>query len=446
MKKKLLALLLSLMCISSFTACGEDMWTLPGMNQEKENDDTTPTEAPTEAPTQAPTQAPTEAPTQAPTEAPTQAPTEVPTQAPTEAPAVATNAPVANVPSELSDDLYSFQISIDGTVYQFPMWYADFAATGWTYTKDAEAESLTSNQYTVAETWEKDGYKIYTQFANLTMNAAPFSKCIVAGITLEDYYLKDCPWAIILPKGIQYGVATRDNIIAAYGNPTSEYDGSMYYKMTYEYDRYREINLYVYKETGTLDKIELENMIELEGGDNSVDATVPDVVKNYTAPAALGDDLYQFNIELEGNLYTLPCPLSELLANGFTLTEKSATEVAADSFDWVELRYNNQNYRTIVRNYADYATVIENCFVTSMKSSIHGPEYALTIPCDIKRGDSEAEMLEKLKGFNYTVESSSSFTYYEVCNPAGSSLDRITITTNEGVVAIIEVENSKKPE
>lgn len=437
MKKKLLTLFLSLLCISSLTACSEDMWTLPGADDVEEilsdigSNRTDATEIPTEIPTEAPTEAPTEVPTEAPTEAPTEVPTE---------------APVADVPSELSDDLYSFQISIDGVIYQFPMWYADFEATGWTYTKDAESKSLSSNQYTVAETWEKDGYKIYTEFANLTMNSATYSKCMVAGITLDDYYLKDCPWTIILPKGIQYGVSTQDDIIAAYGTPTSDYDGSMYYKMTYKYASYREINLYVYKESGTLDKIELENVIELEGGDNSIDATVPDVVKNYTAPTALGDDLYQFNIELEGVLYTLPCPLSELLANGFTLTENSATVVAADSFDWVELRYNNQNYRTIVHNYADYATIVENCFVTSMESSIYGPEYALTIPCNIKRGDSEAEMLEKIKNFNYTVETSSSFTYYKISNPEGSSLDRFTITVKDGVVSIIEVENGQKPE
>ena len=36
----------------------------------------------------------------------------------------------------LSSDIYSYQVSIDGTVYQFPMTYADFVAAGWTYTED----------------------------------------------------------------------------------------------------------------------------------------------------------------------------------------------------------------------------------------------------------------------------------------------------------------------
>ncbi len=156
--------------------------------------------------------------------------------------------------------------------------------------------------------------------------------------------------------------------------------------------------------------------------------------------------MYQFNFELEGALYKLPCPVAELLANGFTMTDESATEIAAGSYDWVELRYNNQNFRTIVHNYADYATIVENCFVTSMESSIYGPEYELTIPCGIKRGDSEADLLEKIKDFNYTTEESSSFIYYEVCNPEGSTLDRFTITVKEGTIIGIEIENGQKPE
>ena len=64
----------------------------------------------------------------------------------------------ATAPSELSDDIYSFQVSVDGTVYQFPMWAKDFAALGWTYDGD-DSQTLTSNQYTVAETWTKGDEK-----------------------------------------------------------------------------------------------------------------------------------------------------------------------------------------------------------------------------------------------------------------------------------------------
>lgn len=346
----------------------------------------------------------------------------------------------ATAPSELSDDIYSFQVSVDGTVYQFPMWAKDFAALGWTYDGD-DSQTLTSNQYTVAETWVKGDLEVYTSLINLSMNEVTYKDAAVGGITFDEYDLKDTNVQIVLPKGIQFGVSTRDDIIAAYGEPTDEYDGSMYYNMTYEYDYYQEIDLYVYKESGTLDKIEIRNFIELEGADNSVDSTVPDVVKEYQAPAELGSDLYAFNIQLEGKLYTLPCPVSELVANGFEIVEEnSQMEIGADSYGWIELLYNNQTYRCIVDNYANYATIPDNCFVTTMESSIYGPEFDLVIPGNIKVGDAEADVLEIIKNFNYEAETSGDFTYYEICDPEGSSLAGYELTVNEGKVISIDVQ------
>ncbi len=354
-----------------------------------------------------------------------------------------------SAPSLLSDDLYSFQMSVDGVIYQFPMWYSDFEALGWSYKNadEADTNTLTSNQYTTSEVWKKDGFTVYAPFANLSMNAVPFSKAMVAGITFDKFNLKDCTWEIKLPKGIQYGVSTKDDIITAYGTPSSDYDGENYYKMEYKYDTYQTIELYVYKDTGVLEQIKIRNITELEGADNSIDATIPEIVKNYIAPAELGTDLYQFNFELEGKLYKLPCPVSQLLANGFTYNaEDTNTEIAAGSFGWIELKYNNQTYRAIARNHADYATVIENCFLTSMKSSIHDPDFALTIPCSITRGMSEDDLLKALEGFHYETDESSSFKYYKVWDPNGRRTNYIEIVVKDGEVAIIELQNDVKPQ
>lgn len=353
----------------------------------------------------------------------------------------------ASVPGELSDDLYDFQVSIDGTVYQFPMWYSDFEALGWKYDGD-NTQTLSSNQYTLTEVWKKDGVRVYTRFANLSMNTVPFSESMVAGITLEDYYVKDSGWEIIMPGGIQWGVSNADDIIAAYGDPSNDYDGDLYYKLTYDYDWYREISLYVYKDDDTLKKIEIENMVELEGADNSVDETVPDLVKEYTAPKSLGDDFYAYTAELEGVVYSLPCPVSVLLENGFTIdTSKSDEVVAAGRSGWVNLRYNNQTLHTMVENYASYATTIENCFVITMESSIYGPEFDLVFPGNIKVGDPEDAVKKAVDGFNYEAETSDSgYTYYVIADPDKSVLDRYTITVKDGSVISMEIKNSTEPE
>ena len=364
---------------------------------------------------------------------------------PSQAPAQ-TQTPSVAAPSELSDDIYSFQVSVNGTVYQFPMWYSDFIALGWTYDGDTTL-ALPADRYT-GEMFIKDDVKAYVNIANLSINTQPYNECMVSGISFDDYYLDECDWEIVLPKGIQYGVSTKEDIIAAYGTPSSEYDGSMYYKLTYEYDTYSDVSLFVFKESGVLEEIEIDNLVELEGADNSVDSTVPDLVKNYSAPDSVGDDLYTFNVQLEGNMYTFPCPMSELLANGFTLKE-APDAIPSRSGKYVKLMYNNQDIGVSIINYADYATIPENCFVTDIEagSASYSTKLDIVVPCDIKLGDSAESLVEKISKFNYkqTVNEADR-QYYTVYHPDGSTLDQFGFLVEGGVITEIEVSNDARPE
>lgn len=432
MKKKLLSTLLCITCVLSLTACNEKDETVAA-NEERQRDLSAITK---EFPGRE---------TDTETDAEEENQTEVNEESTENADATSKNTSTVstNAPTELSDDLYSFQVSINGTVYQFPMWYSDFEALGFEFCKEP-TDTLSSYQYTVAEEWIKDKVSVYTTIANLSANTATYDKCIVGGIEFSKYYLEDSNWEIILPKGIQYGVSTTEDIIAAYGTPTSDYDGDLYYKMTYELDYHESIDLYVYKDSGVLEEIDIEHLIELEGADNSINSEVPDVVKEYKAPTSVGNDFYSFNCELEGAYYTLPCPVSELLENGFVINkDNSAESIAAGSYDWVELRYNNQSFRAIARNYADYATTIENCFLTSIEAHNYGPTYNLVIPGGITLGSSEEDVLAAIKDYNYDFYEGSSSNTYTIYDPKGSSLDNYEIITRDGVVSGIEVNNSK---
>ena len=431
MKKKVLVLLLTISCTLSMAACGasgdnEDTSAMGDAREEFEEEEPNEEIVEEEPEVEEPEEEEPEV------EEPESA--EKPMQA-------------VQTRSELSDDLYDFQVSIDGIVYQFPMWYSDFEALGWEYDGDP-TDTLSSNQYTLAEVWKKDGVRVYTRLANLSMNTVPFSESMVAGISLEKYNLKDCDWEIMLPGGIQWGVSNTDDIIAAYGEPSRDHDSDLSYKMTYQLDYYREINLYVYKEEDALLQIEIENLVELEGADNSVNDEVPDIVKEYKAPKALGDDFYAYTAQLEGVVYTLPCPVSVLLENGFTIDTNSSDEaVAAGRNGWVSLRYNNQTLRVMVENFADYATTVENCFALTMESSIYGPEFDLVFPGNIKIGDSEDAVKKAVDGFNCDVSTSDSgFTYYEIADPDMGVLDRYTISIKDGKVISMEIKNTTKPE
>ena len=430
MKKRALMLFLALSCMVHMTACGNSE--LPAVNeiQDTASEDTSTQDSDSEE----------NAAVDDVSEQSTQDDTE-------EIKEEETKASSSNALAILSDDLYDFQISIDGTVYQFPMWYSDFEALGWEYDGD-NTETLSSNQYATTQRWKKDNYPVYTVLANMSINTAAFSDCMVAGITLSKYDFADCDWEIILPGGIQWGVSNADDIKAVYGDPSSDYDGTYYYDMTYKYDYYREIKLSVDKETGALTEVRIENIIELEGADNSVSTEVPDVIKDYQAPTELGNDLYSFNVEFEGNLYTLPCPVTEFIANGFTIDESnSEMEVASGNTGLISLRYNNQTLRARVKNFADYATTIENCMLIKLESSEYGPDFTLIIPGNIQRGDSEDVLKKAIADYNVEESASNSgYIYYHVYNPDGSSLDRYSICVQEGVITTIEVSNSQKPE
>lgn len=351
------------------------------------------------------------------------------------------------MPTELSDDLYDFQVSIEGEVYQFPMWYSDFEALGWECDEDV-TQTLASDEYCSTNIWKKDGFEVYTDLANMSMNTVSLEDSMVCGITLEEYYFGDCDWEIILPGGIKYKESNADDIRAAYGDPTSDYDGENYYKMEYEYDLYRSIELYVYKDDNTLKEISIRNFVELEGADNSIDDTVPDLVASYELPKELGNDFYEYTAELDGVVYKMPCPVSVLVDNGFQIIEESSDMVVASGgTGWVELRYNNQKIRAMTKNYADYATTVENCFAVSLKASEYGPKIDLVFPGGIKLGEPEDVVKKAVADFNYEVETSDGgYTYYTIYDPDGSVLDGYDIVISDGVVYSMEISNSAKPE
>ena len=198
MKKKTLALLLALSCALTATACSskkEDTDTAASTEafaEDSEKEETKETETETE---------------------------EVPDETET------ATSTAADLPApEMSDNLFDFQVAINGTVYQFPMWYSDFEASGWTYEGDT-TQTLSSDQYTNSDSWKKDDLEVLTTFANLSMNSAPITECMVAGISLDSNFLQGCDCQIILPGNIQYGVSTIDDIKAAYGEPSFESEG-----------------------------------------------------------------------------------------------------------------------------------------------------------------------------------------------------------------------------
>lgn len=350
----------------------------------------------------------------------------------------------------LSDDIYSFQAEIDGEVYQFPMSYGEFTAKGWTYDGDA-AQTMEPEQYTAAETFKKDSSKLYATIFNLGMNTVPFSECQIGGFSVDSYMMKDSAFSVKLPKGIEFGVSTLEDVKAAYGEPSREYDGEMYTALTYEYETYQDVEIQVDKETKVVSKIDMRNIIETASeeekaqAETAVSDEVTEEVKSYQAPTELGDDLTKFIVEYAGALYQMPAPVSEFEKNGWTVKEdQSDMTVKGKDAGWVSLMKNNQELRVMARNYGDNATTIRNCFVTTVKGDDNSTDMPITVQKGITRGMTKADLEKALEGVTYEFEESDMFEYYTVEGPE-SSLDSVQILVRKDTSVVQAIEVSYMP-
>lgn len=346
-------------------------------------------------------------------EADTEAVTEAAAQTETVTEAAVSTQAGAGAAATLSDKWSDFQIQIDGEIYQFPMMYEDWKAYGWTE-KDP-GDELEPNQYQMMY-FEKDGVTCMVFVLNLGISNRAAEDCIVAGMELDHFDWESNIGEVLLPGGLVRGTSTLEDIEAAYGQPSDSYEGDLYYDYTYETDYNSSVELYVYKESGVLEDVEVRNFVEPEGFDaGEVNEEVPAEILAYEKPEALGEDLTAFEIELVGQTYTLPVPVQTLLDDGWEINPSDTEEfVKGNSSGWVGLIHEGQSFRTLAYNNASYATLPENCWIEELEIGGYGLELEGALPGGIRTGITEEEFLGILDaaGMAYTVEESGDFKYY----------------------------------
>lgn len=362
------------------------------------------------------------------TEASSEAQAETSSEAQTEA---QTGADAAAGQTGLSEKWSDFQIQIDDQVYQFPMTYQDFVSYGWT-SEDSEFPTLEPSQYDLLY-FTKDDVRCMAYVINLAKNNMAADQCLVGGISIDSFDWDVSAGNVVLPGGIVRGEASAAAIEEAYGTPSDVYEGDLYKKLTYETDSYCRLEMSVDNETGVLSDIEVRNFVEPEGFDaGEISEEVPAEVTAYEKPDALGDSLEEFRISLDGAVYEVPVPVSVLIADGWELdTSDSDAEVAAHDIGWVTLRKGGQEIREIAVNYADYATIPENCWFETLSVGGYTLEAEGELPCGIKTGMAEADLTAILDqaGVTYTTEADegSDFAYYKINELAYDQCYELTV-------------------
>ncbi len=415
--KKCIFLIAAVISAIALSACGKAKETIT---------DPTPTPTVTAEPTEEATPTPTEAPTEAPTETPTEAPSKATAETP--------------VSGDLSDDLYSFQFSLNGTVYTLPCAYSVFAENGWSI-KDIEGETLEPDQYTFSQNMDNGDMFIMASLVNTNPDTLPMEKCNVGKLSVDNYQAEKGA-KLVLPKNITVG-SPSDDVTAAYGEPTDKSDLGPITALTYKLDSYSSVVIEINTESNTVDSIELENLIAKETSSSSKSSgDVPDVVKNYTAPSSVGKSWDSFDLKYADSYYHLPAPVSSFIDNGWTMVSDGNKMLAAnDSAVGVDLRKDNQVLHASIRNYADTEQPIVNCFLTSLKFSEFDTKVSIELPKSITEKSKPADIIAAY-GEPTDKDSSASFDFYEYSNRDGSI--NFSISKDTKTITTIEVNNDPK--
>jgi len=343
----------------------------------------------------------------------------------------------------LSDDLYSFQISIGGKVVSVPLTYDQFLELGFEPKTDTDKsdleQGLDPNAYTFPIYHAKGDAEITASFINFGENVMPAKDCIVADININTYKVEPALMAenITLPKGIKYGVSTLEEIKAAYGEPSRVFEGDTYTNLTYEYDIYNTVELQV--EENVLTQIRIRNFVPIEGETSQATSEetsdeVPEIVSKYVAPTALGSSLtdYDYTVEYAGDLYRLPAPVSEFVKNGWKINEQSSEpSVVARGYGRVYLMKDNQTMSVYADNYSDKKTAIKNCFVEEIEANVYEANLSLKLPEGLEKGmsqDAFMKFISNRKDFKKGT-SSGNFEYYTI-NFGGETTNKVEVSIN----------------
>jgi hypothetical protein len=350
----------------------------------------------------------------------------------------------SNLPTELSDDIYSFQISIDEVVYQFPMKFSDFESTGWTYSGD-ETKLIPSNTLTFVNIFNNNvnmSDSVSSDVINFDINELPINQCYITGITIDSYSLKSGNVKVLMAKGIEFGISTTDDVKAAYGEPSDIYESASTLSYTYKISRQSSVQFKFNLEDNTIYTIDIANPIEpsdLVIGE--VDTSVPAIVNAYKAPTAISDNIFSYTAEYANDLYTLPAPISVFLENGWTILENdSEMIIPGNSRGWVTIVKENQSYKSMVTNYSPNSNSAENSFITEIKSNSYATTVSMTIFNNISMGMTKADLETALEGVVFELSESSLSTNYNIKDPAnGTNGYYITVTKETGLVSSISM-------
>lgn len=166
--------------------------------------------------------------------------------------------------SALSDDIFSYDVLLDGKKYTLPFSFSELEKEGWTIEDKAKSEELAPNVYIINVNIFKDKEKLTVQFVNNSKEKCAIDKCNIGEITTFGG-VAEGKVSLVLPKGISFK-ATEDEVKAAYGDPsdtdtsTENYNTMTYIQKNPVNEDFQQVNILMDKDKNTVKGFSVKNM------------------------------------------------------------------------------------------------------------------------------------------------------------------------------------------
>lgn len=359
-----------------------------------------------------------------------------------------------------------YQFTLDGVLYTLPCDLSVFLENGWNFQDPQYTDEVIPGLTIQPCQFEKegeDGNSMILNLLNASGNAATAVQCRVTGIEIDGEIGSS---VFETANGISLG-DQKEEVLQTYGETGEDGDTQLEYEFGsgledtqqpsgfhFFFEGFNTDSLTVeLDENNTVSSIEM-NYYKMFEEDNTEVSARPDYLNSYSAPDALGEEIGGFSFELEGNLYTLPAPVSAFTENGWAFpgtsetvgglnqkfTSMQKTDETEKSLS-VEIKNDSENLVSLTDSYLSQITIYES-------NTAQGIEF--TLPGGITMQSSEEDLLAAVPQWNdlqdsqiledgvyYYVGTSGTTTAYQLWNE--DETKGISITVEDGKIQWIEI-------
>lgn len=316
------------------------------------------------------------------------------------------DAVINNTPYVMTEKPFDLQIKIEQSVYQLPMLVKDVLSSGWALGDSAVSDTyLASGEALETYFVSANGSIIFVTVKNFDKNDAQIKDCCLIGLKVD----VDCLSGekTLLVKDLAMG-STRKAVEDVFGecdDVTKENKGitllytksdEKYASFIFDAEAEKMISVAYFNDT-VPDEFEALTEKTEENDKNDED---------YSKPISLGNDVTAGVIQVDGELYKFPIPVSEFLDNGWEITlDEGGSVVSAEEHLFGVLKKGDVEIAGVdVYNFEESESRVKNCYVVSIEDSTDSGN-GIALPKNVKAGMSEEAFLQAVNGLDYDFDS-----------------------------------------